>query len=135
MSLCGKVECGASTGIDGSVTFGSGELDDFGYWEKPCSICATEWERLNPGETAWPFRKIEKGAKAIMKAKVTLTMVVETGEQDKFLRAAMERLITGEYLTISEDVRFVMARQDAELVLRTFKARFGIEHLGVRQAG
>lgn len=61
MSLCGKAECGASTGVDGSVTFGSGALDDFGYWEKPCPVCAREWERLNPGETAWPFRKIEKG--------------------------------------------------------------------------
>ena len=67
-----------------------------------------------------------------MKAKVTLTMVVETEEQDKFLRAAMERMVTGEYPASFEEVATVMARQDAELVLRTFKARFGIEHLGVR---
>ena len=70
-----------------------------------------------------------------MKAKVTLTMVVETEEQDKFLRAAMERMVTGEYLTSLEEIATVMMRQDVELVLSTFKARFGIEHLGVRQVG
>ena len=36
---CGREECGASTGIDGSSTFGTGALDLNGYWEYPCKIC------------------------------------------------------------------------------------------------
>jgi len=36
---CGREECGASTGIDGSTTFGTGKLDDSGYWEHLCEIC------------------------------------------------------------------------------------------------
>ena len=53
--LCGNPKCGASTGIHDGVTFGSGKLDDFGYWEKPCYICARKWEELYPNEIAWPF--------------------------------------------------------------------------------
>ena len=30
---CGNEDCCASTGICGRITFGSGELDDHGYWE------------------------------------------------------------------------------------------------------
>ena len=53
---CGRPECCASTGIDGSPTFGTGELDDFGYWEYPCSKCAREYENAT-GETSWPFKE------------------------------------------------------------------------------
>ena len=35
-----KHECYVSTGIHGGLTFGSGELSDYGYWSKPCLICA-----------------------------------------------------------------------------------------------
>ena len=41
---CGREECGASTGIDGSATFGTGELDDNGYWEHPCEVCRQAWD-------------------------------------------------------------------------------------------
>jgi len=53
---CGNPKCSASTGICESTTFGSGELDQYGYWEFPCSICAREYERKY-GEICWPFKK------------------------------------------------------------------------------
>jgi hypothetical protein len=40
MSHCGNPECSCSTGIHEGLTFGSGELDDWGYWSKPCQVCA-----------------------------------------------------------------------------------------------
>lgn len=53
---CGDPSCGASTGICESLTFGSGELDDNGYWEKPCAPCARDHERLHPEDgRCWPF--------------------------------------------------------------------------------
>jgi hypothetical protein len=48
-------KCMVSTGIDGSCTFGTGELDEYGYWEFPCRKCAKAYEERNPGEVAWPF--------------------------------------------------------------------------------
>ncbi len=50
---CGRTECLVSTGIDGTPTFGSGELDEHGYWEHPCDKCARAWEK-EKGEPAWP---------------------------------------------------------------------------------
>jgi hypothetical protein len=39
---CGNPDCTCSTGIHDGLTFGSGNLDDHGYFEKPCRICAKE---------------------------------------------------------------------------------------------
>lgn len=36
---CGRSECRVSTGICGSLTFGSGRLSPEGYWEFPCEKC------------------------------------------------------------------------------------------------
>lgn len=36
---CGNQNCSVSTGICENLTFGSGKLDDYGYWEFPCKIC------------------------------------------------------------------------------------------------
>jgi hypothetical protein len=44
---CGNPECSCSTGIHDGLTFGSGELDDLGYWDKPCDICAREGDKRN----------------------------------------------------------------------------------------
>jgi len=45
--------CGISTGICGSVTFGTGKLDEYGYWKNPCPECAKAWkEQYN--EDTWP---------------------------------------------------------------------------------
>lgn len=42
---CGRKECYASSGICGSVTFGTGELNQYGYWEFPCKECENAWKR------------------------------------------------------------------------------------------
>jgi hypothetical protein len=61
--------CAASTGIhdsgdsDGTpqkpwgLTFGSGQLDDYGYWQRPCSKCARWHEEQDgvPFGSYWPF--------------------------------------------------------------------------------
>ena len=38
--MCDDPNCSCSTGIHDGSTYGSGELDKNGYWEKPCRICA-----------------------------------------------------------------------------------------------
>jgi hypothetical protein len=43
---CGNAECGASTGICESITAGTGELSDYGYWEFPCLVCPPVFEEL-----------------------------------------------------------------------------------------
>ena len=38
---CGNPDCCCSTSIDDTtITYGSGELNEFGFWEFPCKICA-----------------------------------------------------------------------------------------------
>lgn len=55
---CNDPRCKASSGICGAITFGKGELDDYGYWDEPCDLCARAWEKLRPGEFAWPRKRI-----------------------------------------------------------------------------
>lgn len=51
-------DCKISTGIHYGLTFGSGELDDMGYWEFPCYECAREWEKEFPQNyPCWPFSR------------------------------------------------------------------------------
>jgi hypothetical protein len=45
---CGNALCAKSTGIHDGITCGSGELEEFGYWEKPCRICAEAFDRDAP---------------------------------------------------------------------------------------
>lgn len=53
---CGQPDCSVSTEIMGHTSFGRGELDDFGYWEFPCGICARAWEKKFPEDSpCWPF--------------------------------------------------------------------------------
>jgi hypothetical protein len=59
---CGNHECKVSTGIHDGLTFGSGELDENGFWSKPCGVCAREYERLHPEEApCWPFAEQNNG--------------------------------------------------------------------------
>ncbi|RJR10257.1 hypothetical protein C4588_03595 [Candidatus Parcubacteria bacterium] len=58
MNPCGNDDCCVSTGICGRLTFGSGYLDDHGYWECPCDVCARAWKAENPAEDVWPMQKI-----------------------------------------------------------------------------
>lgn len=69
--LCPPCNCSASTGIhesfdaDGSagnpwgLTFGSGNLDRLGYWERPCYDCARWHEQEDgvPFGSYWPIKK------------------------------------------------------------------------------
>ena len=45
MAHCGNDQCRTSTGIHDGLTFGSGKLDDYGFWEHPCRICAEHWDQ------------------------------------------------------------------------------------------
>lgn len=57
-------ECFVSTGIHDGLTFGSGELDEYGYWEFPCHKCAREHEKNYPEDgKCWPFAEDEKEIK------------------------------------------------------------------------
>ncbi len=46
--------CKVSTGIHDLLTFGTGKLDDNGFWENPCFECARAHEEQFPGEPCWP---------------------------------------------------------------------------------
>ena len=61
MKACGNPECKVSSAMDECLTFGFGELDEYGYWEHPCSICARAYEEKYPDDgLCWPFKKEEK---------------------------------------------------------------------------
>lgn len=51
---CNNHKCCTSTGICESTTHGSGILDEHGYWQFPCFICAREYEKQGT-ERHWPF--------------------------------------------------------------------------------
>lgn len=56
--LPGHEDHKVSTGIHGPLTFGWGELDDFGFWQHPCPKCAREHEKLYPKDgPCWPHTK------------------------------------------------------------------------------
>lgn len=54
--------CVASTGICGRLTFGQGDLDDHGYWARPCWECARAYEKKDrlPAGTCWPTEASEE---------------------------------------------------------------------------
>jgi hypothetical protein len=54
LPACGNPNCSCSTGVCERLTFGSGELNNCGYWEFPCWTCARDYEKENPGENVWP---------------------------------------------------------------------------------
>lgn len=52
---CKRLDCGTSTGICDSLTFGRGKLDNYGYWSEPCFECARAFELLHPEDApCWP---------------------------------------------------------------------------------
>ena len=54
--LCSHRDCGSSMAVGDIVTFGSGLLDDYGFWERPCEVAARNYE-AQTGEVAWPFKR------------------------------------------------------------------------------
>lgn len=54
---CGRADCSASTSIDDeTTTFGRGNLDEFGFWEFPCIVCAQAFKKAHPEYKVWPVR-------------------------------------------------------------------------------
>lgn len=51
---CGNPECGVASGPDDSYSFGSGDLDENGFWSKPCFVCSKRWYDKWT-ETTWPY--------------------------------------------------------------------------------
>lgn len=43
--VCGNPRCAVSTHIGDCLSFGSGDLDENGFWEFPCRVCAVAAER------------------------------------------------------------------------------------------
>jgi len=56
MPACKNEDCAVSSGICGALTFGYGDLDDHGYWQHPCVLCALAWKSWDDGtdDTVWP---------------------------------------------------------------------------------
>jgi len=72
---CGNPDCHVSTSIDEmTLTFGSGELDDWGFWEKPCFVCATAHKRACPEDRVWPTK--------LKKYRINVYRLVEPSEPD-----------------------------------------------------
>lgn len=52
--------CHVSTGIHEALTFGTGMLDDNGFWEHPCPECAREHEKQFPEcGYCWPHTEAQ----------------------------------------------------------------------------
>jgi len=50
--------CKHSSTIIGTLSIGTGELDQYGFWEHGCYECARAWEKQYPEDGAvWPFSK------------------------------------------------------------------------------
>lgn len=43
---CERKNCSSSTGIHNGITFGTGCLDDYGFWQFPCDQCEQHWIKL-----------------------------------------------------------------------------------------
>lgn len=53
---CGNPNCSATSNIAEDLSFGSGEMDNNGFWERPCAICARAYEKENPGAQCCPYK-------------------------------------------------------------------------------
>lgn len=55
---CGNLDCSTSTSIDDvTLTFGRGNLDEHGYWEIPCGVCAEAYQKDFPDHPVWPRKE------------------------------------------------------------------------------
>jgi len=55
-----KQEVGVSTGIDGGLTFGHGELDHLGYWEINCIEAERSYRRKEAAEKRFRDEQFSK---------------------------------------------------------------------------
>lgn len=49
--------CKFSSTIMDTLSVGTGELDQHGFWEHGCYECARAWEKANPNQEVWPFSR------------------------------------------------------------------------------
>lgn len=53
---CGNRLCCTSTGIHDGLTYGSGQLDSYGFWSRPCRKCAVYYQKEGE-EPNWPYKE------------------------------------------------------------------------------
>ena len=53
---CERPECHASS-FEGMATFGTGKLDEYGFWEYPCPICKKAWDEIAKRNTIADIKK------------------------------------------------------------------------------
>lgn len=52
-------KCGVSSTVYDAISFGTGELDDNGFWEHGCYECARAWEKQFPASgECWPHSRL-----------------------------------------------------------------------------
>jgi hypothetical protein len=91
---CGNAVCGVSTGIDGSLTFGSGHLDANGFWERPCNVCEKTHRERDADQRAWKIAlAIEDELSDVLNAGVMARITALLLEQ-KPTRETLQRILT-----------------------------------------
>jgi hypothetical protein len=99
MRPCGNPNCYVSTSIDEfTLTFGSGELDEYGFWEKPCYICALAHKIENPESSVWPYRfewnyllgkRFKSGVLGMFQKLIELR---DSGQPDNIIKEAIKQI-------------------------------------------
>jgi len=55
----GHERCRVTSNIADYLSFGNGECDEYGFWEKPCYVCARAHEEQFPEDgECWPLKKV-----------------------------------------------------------------------------
>lgn len=104
--------CSFSTGIDGSITAGRGQLDDNGYWEFPCEDCARR-ANYNLNERRMRDAELSQLRAQLATARADLA----TAEQEK---ARLEDTI-GTYVTAYKEM--TRQRDQSEQAREALQAR------------
>lgn len=55
-----KQEVKVSTGIHGGLTFGHGELDDYGFWQVDCTEASEAHRKREEAERKWQCAQMDK---------------------------------------------------------------------------
>lgn len=85
--VCNNPDCSISTGTCKKLTFGSGRLDDYGYWEHPCYECARAWEKLQSEkyhgdcQPAWPMMTPKDFLKLCSKTDSLTLLIARIGSE------------------------------------------------------
>jgi hypothetical protein len=110
---CGNPACAVSQSIDEvTFTFGSGELDEHGYWSEPCHACAAAFLRRNPEAMVWPDSTVPTKEEARKeRLERARTIVEQIGRRAMFMLGARDVLAT------EKGVRFRIGRNGRSINL------------------